>query len=108
MVEWVGSSVAPVYLHAVDRQWVMRRDPCIEFWRGQTKALWEGLTLIRAGGHFEGGTVLHWPAGADGRGKYLTGDILQVAQDHRWVSFIYSFPNYWTIPAHENVRIVTA
>ena len=108
MVEWGRAFDAPVYLHAADRQWVMRPDPCLEFWDGETRALWDGMTLIRAGGHFDGGTVLHWPAGAEGRGALLTGDIVQVAQDRRWVSFMYSFPNYIPLPAHEIDRIVAA
>ena len=33
---------------------------------------------MRCGGHFEGGTVLHWAGGASGKGALLTGDILQV------------------------------
>ncbi len=41
----------------------------------------------QCGGHFEGGTVLHWPTGANGRGALLTGDIIQVVQDRRYVSF---------------------
>ena len=108
MVEWSRAFDAPVLLNAADRQWVMRSDPSIESWSGETKALWDGMTLIRAGGHFDGGTVLHWPAGADGRGALLTGDILQVAQDRRWVSFMYSFPNYIPLPATEIDRITAA
>jgi hypothetical protein len=95
-------------LHEADKRWVMRTDPCIEFWGGETKALWDGMTLIRAGGHFEGGTVLHRPAAAEGRGALLSGDIIQVAQDRRWVSFMYSFPNYIPLPAAEIDRIVAA
>jgi hypothetical protein len=108
MVEWSRAFDAPVYLHEADRKWVMRADPCIEFWSGETNALWEGMTLIRAGGHFEGGTVLHWPGGAEGRGALLTGDLLMVAGDRRWVSFMYSFPNYIPLPASEIDRIVAA
>jgi glyoxylase-like metal-dependent hydrolase (beta-lactamase superfamily II) len=85
----------------------MRPDPRIALWTGETKELWDGLTLIRAGGHFEGGTVLHWPEGAGGRGALLTGDILQVAQDRRWVSFMYSFPNYIPLPESEIDRIAS-
>jgi len=92
MVEWSRAFDAPIYLHAADRQWVMRPDDAIEFWEGETKPLWDGMTLIRGGGHFEGGTVLHWPAGADGKGALLTGDILQVVSDRRYVSFMYSYP----------------
>jgi glyoxylase-like metal-dependent hydrolase (beta-lactamase superfamily II) len=95
MVEWSRAlGDAPVYLHAADREWVMRPDPAIVFWEGETRALGEGLTLIRCGGHFDGGTVLHWAGGADRRGVLLSGDILQVAADRRHVSFMWSYPNY--------------
>ena len=102
MVEWSKAFDAPVFLHAADRRWVMRPDPCLEFWSGETKSLWDGTTLIRAGGHFDGGTVLHW--GDD----LLAGDIVQVAQDRRWVSFMYSYPNYIPLPATEIDGIVSA
>jgi hypothetical protein len=108
MVEWSRCFDAPIHLHAADRRWVMRPDAAIEFWSGETRPLWDGLTLIRAGGHFEGGTVLHWPAGADGRGALLSGDIVQVAQDRRWVSFMYSYPNYIPLSAAEVDRLVAA
>ncbi len=108
MDEWSKESDAPVLLHAADSRWVMRPDPGIDSWSGETKKLWDGMTLIRVGGHFAGGTVLHWPAGADGRGALLSGDIIQVAQDRRWVSFMYSYPNYIPLPAREIDRIVAA
>jgi hypothetical protein len=31
--------------------------------------------------------------GCDGRGALLSGDIVQVVADRRWVSFMYSYPN---------------
>jgi len=108
MVEWSRRFKAPIYLHDADRQWVMRADDAIEFWSEEIKALWDGMTLIRTGGHFEGGSVLHLPAEAEGKGALLAGDILQVAQDRRWVSFMYSYPNYIPLPASEIDRIVTA
>ena len=108
MVEWSRAFDAPIYLHSADQRWVMRPDECIEFWSGETKSLWDGMTLIRCGGHFEGGTVLHYPTGSDGRGALLSGDIIQVAQDRRWVSFMYSFPNYIPLPAAQVDRIVAA
>ena len=37
--------------------------------------------------------MLHWPAGADGKGALLTGDIITVVQDRRSVSFMRSYPN---------------
>ena len=84
----------------------LRPDDAIQFWSEDIKALWDGMTLIRAGGHFEGGAVLHLPAGAEGKGALLAGDILQVAQDRRWVSFMYSYPNYIPLSTSEIDRIV--
>lgn len=108
MVEWAQAFDAPVYLHADDRQWVMRPDPSIVFWEGETKSLGPGLTLVRCGGHFAGGTVLHWAAGAGGRGALLSGDILQVVSDRRYVSFMYSYPNLIPLPARAVRRVVAA
>lgn len=108
MVEWAHAFDAPIYLHASDQQHVMRPDPAIQFWEGETKSLFGGLTLINAGGHFDGGTVLHWPAGADGKGVLCVGDILQVAQDRQHVSFMYSYPNYIPLSAKTVRRVVAS
>jgi hypothetical protein len=93
MVEWAERFDAQIFLHSRDREWVMRRSPRIQFWQGPALPLWDDLTLINCGGHFEGGTALHWPAGANGKGTLLTGDIIQVVQDRRYVSFMRSYPN---------------
>src|SRR5574341_878227 len=100
--------IAAIDLHAADRQWVMRPDPAIVFWEGETRVLGEGLTLIRCGGHFEGGTVLHWAAGAEGRGALLSGDTVYVVTDRRYVSFMRSFPNLIPLPALAIRRVLTA
>ena len=84
----------------------MRPDPAIEFWESDQKQLAPGVTLIRCGGHFPGGTVLHWREGAEGRGGLLTGDILQVTPD-RMVSFMFSYPNLTPLPA-QAVRQIAA
>jgi hypothetical protein len=66
----------------------------------------EGLTLVRCGGHFDGGTVQDWRAGTDGKGALLTGDIIQVVADRKHLSFMYSYPNYIPLPASAVERIV--
>jgi glyoxylase-like metal-dependent hydrolase (beta-lactamase superfamily II) len=99
MVEWGRRFGCPVLLHAADAEWIMRPDPVIELWEGERKELGDGLTLIRCGGHFAGGTVLHWAGGADGRGALLSGDIVQVIPDRRHVGFMYSYPNLIPLPA---------
>jgi DNA-directed RNA polymerase subunit RPC12/RpoP len=106
MIEWAECFDAQIFLHAQDRQWVMRESPCIQFWEKTTLPLWDGLTLINCGGHFEGGTVLHWPAGANGKGALLSGDVIQVVQDRRYVSFMRSYPNLIPLGAAAIDRIL--
>lgn len=108
MVDWseaLGS--VPIYLHANDAEHVTRPDPAIEHWQGETLDLGQGITLIRCGGHFAGGTVLHWPHGAGGQGALLTGDIITVVPDTRYMSFMYSYPNLIPLPAR-TVRDIAA
>jgi glyoxylase-like metal-dependent hydrolase (beta-lactamase superfamily II) len=107
MVEWSralgrlqGTSV-PILLHEADRQWIMRPDPAIELWSGDERELPGGLTLLRLGGHFAGGTVLHDPASS----TLLSGDIVMVVPDRRFVSFMWSYPNLIPLPAAEVGRI---
>jgi hypothetical protein len=49
--------------------------------------------------------MLHWARGAEGRGALLTGDIAQVTMDRRFVSFMYSYPNYTPLNAAAVRRI---
>jgi len=105
MVEWANRFDIPIYLHEADREWVMRPSERITFWSGETYPLSDSMILIRLGGHFPGGTVLHWKQGDGGKGALLSGDIIQVVADRRWVSFMYSFPNLIPLPVAEIQRI---
>jgi glyoxylase-like metal-dependent hydrolase (beta-lactamase superfamily II) len=75
----------------------MRPDDTIRFWEGEENELASGITLYRCGGHFPGGTILHWREGAQGRGVLLTGDILAVMPDGM-LSFMFSYPNAIPLP----------
>jgi glyoxylase-like metal-dependent hydrolase (beta-lactamase superfamily II) len=109
MVEWSRAfGGAPIYLHADNEPWVMRPDPAIRYWSEETLEPLPGLTLVRCGGHFPGSTVVHWPAGAEGRGALLTGDTIYVVADPRWVTFMYSYPNAIPLDATTVRRIVAA
>ena len=108
MVEWSHEFDAPIYLHAVERPWMMRPDPAVTFWEGETHSLPGGLTLIRCGGHFPGGQVLHWPDSVERRGALLTGDIIMPVSDRRYVSFMYSYPNLIPLSAAAVRRVVAA
>jgi hypothetical protein len=104
MVEWAHRFDCPIHLHAADAEWVMRPDPAIRHWDGETLELDHGLTLIRGGGHFPGGAMLHRDHGA---GELLTGDIIQVIPDLSHVGFMWSYPNLVPLPEAE-VRAIAA
>ena len=82
----------PIWLHAADRPWVVQRDASVTFWEGESRELLPGVTLLRCGGHFAGGTVLHWAHGAGGKGALLSGDIVRVGPDRK-ASFMRSYPD---------------
>ncbi len=103
MIEWsrvLGD--VPILLHEADSEWIMRPDAAIEFWSGETRELVGGATLLRLGGHFAGGTVLHHGE------TLLTGDIVQVIPDRRFVGFMWSYPNLIPLPGAEVERIAAA
>jgi hypothetical protein len=104
MVEWARTFSCPIYLHEAERKWVMRSDSSVRFWEGETHELGGGLTLIRCGGHYEGGQVLHWRE----RRALLTGDIVMVIPDRRYVSFMYSYPNLIPLPSSKVQGIADA
>ena len=103
MVDWAHRFDCPILLHEADREWIMRPDAAIELWSGETRELGDGLTLVRCGGHFAGGTVLHRDDGT-----LLSGDIVQVIPDRGHVSFMYSYPNLIPLPEAEVQRIAAA
>ena len=77
-------------------------------WQGETLSLLDGVTVINCGGHFEGSCVLHWRDGAEGKGVLLTGDSIYVVADHRYVSFMYSYPNLIPLAATKIHQVATS
>jgi glyoxylase-like metal-dependent hydrolase (beta-lactamase superfamily II) len=106
LVEWSKAFNAPVYIHAGNREWIMRPDPGVVFWEGMSIVLVEGVTVVHCGGHFEGATIGHWDKGADGRGVVLCADTIDVVADTRYMSFMYSYPNLIPLPASKVRAIV--
>lgn len=97
----------PVLWNAHDRRWVQRPDPAHVFWTDRHEVV-PGVDLVRAGGHFPGSAVLHWAAGAGGRGVLLVGDTLMVGPAGRTVSFMRSYPNLLPLPERLVRGILTA
>ncbi len=105
MIEWARAFDATIHVHVADRRWVMTPDARVRFWEGGSLALSRGCTLHHVGGHFPGAQVLHWAPALEGRGILLSGDVVQVAPDRRWVSFMYSDLNLIPLSGHEVRRI---
>jgi hypothetical protein len=100
LVEWSRAfGGIPVHLHADDRRWIMRPDPCIQLWQGEALKLLPDVTLIRGGGHFPGGAMLHWAKGAEGRGVLCAADIATVNMDRKSFTFMRSYPNFIPLSA---------
>jgi glyoxylase-like metal-dependent hydrolase (beta-lactamase superfamily II) len=92
-VEWSRAlGGPPVFVSDADKSWVQRPDPVIHYWSGSHEVL-PGVTLHTTGGHFPGSAVVHWAAGAEGRGVVLAGDSVFPGPDGMTVSFMRSFPN---------------
>ena len=108
LVDWSRAfGGVPVHLHADDAKWVRQPDSCIQFWHGERFELLKGITLVRGGGHFAGGSMLHWAAGAGGKGVVCSADIAMANLDRKSFTFMRSIPNF--IPLSEKgVRAVSA
>jgi hypothetical protein len=96
MIEWAKHFDAQIFLHASDREWVMRKSPRIQFWDRTVLSLWDGLTLINCGGHFEGGTVCalagrrHWQRSVAHRRHHYCGAGSALGQFHAKLSESHS------------------
>jgi glyoxylase-like metal-dependent hydrolase (beta-lactamase superfamily II) len=104
-VEWsrrLGG--VPVLVADADRRWVGRTDQVIEYWSGR-RTVTDGLTLHQTGGHFPGSAVVHWAAGAHGKGVLLTGDSVYPNPDRRSIAFMRSYPNHLPLSASVALRI---
>jgi hypothetical protein len=91
-VDWAEAFGARILIPEADRDWIQRPSRRVELWDDEVSPV-PGITVARIGGHFDGAAVLHWPAGAQGRGALLTGDTITVVSDRDWVSFMWSYPN---------------
>jgi hypothetical protein len=83
---------APVLVSEPNLEWVSRTGGAIRS-HGDRHEITRGLTLYRFGGHFPGSTVLHWQAGAGGRGVLLSSDTIHANPDRATLTFLRSYPN---------------
>ena len=92
-VEWSKAlGGVPILVSEADLEWVQRPDPAIKTWNGRYEVA-PGLTLRQIGGHFPGSSVVHWTAGAGGKGVLLVSDTIHANPDRATVTFLRSYPN---------------
>jgi hypothetical protein len=92
-VEWSQAlGGVPVLVSEADSDWVQRPDPAIKTWSGRYEVA-PGLALYQVGGHFPGSCVVHWAAGAGGKGVLLVSDTIHANPDRATVTFLRSYPN---------------
>lgn len=93
IAEWAAGFGAEILVPAADADWL--RAPAgarVRTWSGTLEVL-PSVTLVQCGGHFPGSAVLHWAAGAGGRGVLLSGDTIFVTPGEDRVTFVWSAPN---------------
>lgn len=106
-VEWSRAlGDAPVLVAEKDREWVARPDAVIQTWSADVEIL-PGVTLTQPGGHFPGSAVVHWAAGAEGRGVLLSSDTIFANPDRTSVSFMRSYPNRLPLSGGVVERVAT-
>lgn len=95
IIEWSKKFGATIYIHQADEKWIVHHNEYINLWQGESLRLDEQFTLHCLGGHFKGAAILH--AEID-KGIVFSGDVIQIAADRNWVSFMYSYPNMIPLP----------
>jgi glyoxylase-like metal-dependent hydrolase (beta-lactamase superfamily II) len=93
IASWARAFGAEILVPADDVAWLRAdADLPVRLWSGVLEVL-PGVTLVQCGGHFPGSAVLHWAAGAGGRGVLLSGDTIFVTPGEDRVTFVWSAPN---------------
>jgi hypothetical protein len=107
-VEWSRAlGGVRVLVSEADVDWVQRPDPAIATWSGRYEVA-PGLTLHQIGGHFPGSSIVHWEAGAGGKGVVLVSDTIHANPDRATVTFLRSYPNRIPLSASVVERVTRA
>ena len=108
IASWAREFGAEILLPADDAAWLRAGpDLSVRMWSGVLDVL-PGVTLVQCGGHFPGSAVLHWAAGAEGRGVLLSGDTIFVTPGEDRVTFVWSAPNRLPLSADAIRTVVEA
>ncbi len=101
MVEWAKAFDCPVYVHAADKEWIMRPDPAIQHVGRRNARIMGRRDADPLRRSFRGGSGAALAGREQPRGIVCSGDILTVATDRKWLSFMRSYPNFIPLSARE-------
>ncbi len=104
MNEWGEIFDCPVYIHENDGDCIVDKGRHIQLWSGDELALWDGMRIIRIGGHFAGSSIIHVPF-LSKQGAIICGDTLFLSPSKKHFSVMYSYPNRMPLPLHEMQRV---
>ncbi len=104
MKEWSEKFNCPIYLPETEKDFVVNGTNKIHYWSGDGIELWDGIELIRIGGHFKGSSILRIPMLSE-KGTILCGDTFYLSMSMKHFSVMYSYPNRIQLPIAEVERI---
>jgi hypothetical protein len=104
MSDWAEAFECPIYIHQNDQEFILSKSKYIQLWNGDEKELWDQMKIKLIGGHFPGSCILIVPFLSKGD-TILCSDTFWIAKNNKYVSVMYSFPNYIPVKISEIQRI---
>ncbi len=97
MKDWAETFDCPIFLPNSEQDFIVNPTDKIQFWKDDLMDFWDGIQLIKIGGHFPGSSILLLPK-TSGKGIVLCGDTFNLSLSMKHFSVMYSYPN--RMPLH--------
>lgn len=104
MGEWAERFECPVYLPESEKGFIVNPSERIKFWDKNRVDFWDGIQLIKIGGHFPGSSILYILE-MSAKGIILCGDTFYLSLSLKHFSVMYSYPNKIPLPVSEVMEI---
>jgi hypothetical protein len=104
MKDWAEKFDCPIFLPESEKEYIVNPTNRITFWIEEKVDFWDGIELIRIGGHFTGSSILWLPKDNE-NGIILCGDTFNLALSMKHFSVLYSYPNRIPLPIKAIAKI---
>lgn len=104
MNDWAEIFNCPIYIHKNDAMHIQTGSKHIHLWEGEEMLLWDGISILLTGGHFDGSCILHVPF-LSPLGSILCGDTLFLSPSKKHFSILRSYHNRIPLPLSEMRRL---